>query len=143
MNIVALVGNLASEPELRHTSGGRAVCTFRLAVSRVSGEQADFFTVVAWERQAEICHEYLNLGRRVAVEGRMHHSTWESEDGRRSKVEVVAHRVELLGTRPRRDDDSAPAAESRDMTTPEMSADPVIVDDPFAVIADEAPLVPA
>lgn len=97
MNVVALVGNLATDPELRHTAGGRAVCTFRLAVSRPGNEQADFFTIVVWERQAEVCKEYLSIGRRVAVEGRLHHTTWEVEEGRRSAVEVVAHRVGMLG----------------------------------------------
>jgi single-strand DNA-binding protein len=128
MNIVALVGNLASEPELKKTTGNRSVCTFRLAVSRVSGEQADFFTVVAWERQAEVCKEYLTLGRRVAVEGRLHHSTWEVEEGRRSKVEVVAHRVELLGKRPRTDEESAD-----DAATAAALADPTSAGDPFAI----------
>jgi single-strand DNA-binding protein len=115
MNVCVLVGNLATDPELRQTSGGKAVCTFRLAVSRPGGSDADFFTVVAWERQAEICKEYLAIGRRVAVEGRLHHSTWQvdvapSADGeatpqrsnRRSKVELIAHRVELLGGAPPR-----------------------------------------
>ena len=97
MNLVALIGNLAADPEMRYTTSGRAVCTFRLAISRPGGEQADFFTVVAWERQAEICKEYLEKGRRVGIEGRLHYSTWEVEDGKRSKVEIVAHRVQLLG----------------------------------------------
>lgn len=97
MNVVALIGNLATDPELRYTPAGRAVCTFRLAVSRPGNEQADFFTVVAWERQAEVCSEYLHIGRRVAVEGRLHHATWEVDEQRRSTVEVVAHRVQLLG----------------------------------------------
>lgn len=123
MNIVALVGNLATDPELRHTAGGRAVCTFRLAVSRPGGAQADFFTVVAWERQAEICKEYLAVGRRVAVDGRLHHSTWEVDETRRSKVEVIAHRVEMLG-RPRRDEpdvDFAPALDAEPAAEPDSS----------------------
>ena len=103
MNIVALVGHVASDPEVRETSGGRAVCTFRLAISRVGKDAgADFLTVVAWEKQALVCKEYVRTGRRVAVDGRLHHSTWEVEGQKRSKVEVVAHRVELLG-RPRTD----------------------------------------
>ncbi len=118
MNIVALVGNLATDPEIRVTEGKRKVCTFRLAVSRSDGATADFFTVVAWERQAEVCAEYLSVGRRVAIDGRLHHSTWQVESvdpdkkpERRSKVEVIAHRVEMLG-KPRRDEpdvDFAPA----------------------------------
>lgn len=98
MNIVAVVGNVASEPELRHTSQGRAICTFRVAVSRPGGEEADFFTVAAWERQAEVCSEYLGIGRRIAVDGRMHCRIEDKPDGTRaSRIEIVAHRVELLG----------------------------------------------
>lgn len=107
MNLVALIGNVASEPELRSTANERAVCTFRLAVSRPGGAAADFFTVVAWERQAEICKEYLQIGRRVGVEGRIHHSTWEHEGSRRSKVEVIAHRVQLLGAKRNQSDSVA------------------------------------
>ena len=99
MNLVALIGNVATEPDLRHTTGGKAVCSFRLALQRPGGDQADFVTVIAWERQAEVCKQYVTLGRRVAVEGRLHHSTWEVEEKRRSKVEIVATRVELLGQR--------------------------------------------
>ena len=98
MNIVAIVGNVASQPELRHTSQGRAICTFRVAVSRPGGEEADFFTVAAWERQAEVCNEYLAIGRRIAVDGRMHCRIEDKPDGTRtSSIEIVAHRVELLG----------------------------------------------
>jgi single-strand DNA-binding protein len=101
MNVVALIGNVASDPELRYTASGRAVCTFRMAVSRPGGEQADFFTIVAWERQAEVCGEYITTGRRVGVEGRLHYSTWSTDDGaKRSKIEIVATRVQLLGPRP-------------------------------------------
>ena len=98
MNIVALIGNLAADPELRYTPGGKAVCTFRLAVSRPGAAEADFFTVVAWERQAEVCGQYLSKGRRVGVDGRLHQSTWTTDEGKRSKVEVIAHRVELIGS---------------------------------------------
>lgn len=99
MNVVAIIGNVASDVELRHTANGRPVASFRIAVSRPGGEEADFFTVVAWERQAELANEYLTKGRRVAIEGRMHHSTWEAEGGKRSKVEIVAHRLDFLGSR--------------------------------------------
>ncbi|MCW2926300.1 MAG: single-strand binding protein [Thermoleophilia bacterium] len=112
MNMVALVGNLATDPELRETSGGRKVCSFRLAVSRPGNKEADFLTVVTWERQAEVCNEYLKVGRRVSIEGRLHHSVWEAEDKtRRSKVEIVAHRVGLLGGGPR-PEESAPVVDA-------------------------------
>jgi len=126
MNIVALVGNLATDPELRHTSSGRAVCTFRLAVSRHAADQADFFTVVTWERQAEVCKEYLRIGRRVSVEGRLHHTTWEAEEGkRRSRVEVIAHRVQMLGGGPRRDGGDVGPDLGSESASPEEATAPV------------------
>jgi single-strand DNA-binding protein len=106
MNVVALIGNLASDPELRHTAAGKAVCNFRIAVSRGGGDTADFFSIVTWDRQAEIANEYLSKGRRVGIEGRMQHRTWETDSGdKRSAVEIVAHRVTLLGSR---QDEAAP-----------------------------------
>ena len=97
MNIVAVVGNAASDPDLRHTSNGRAVSTFRIAVSRASTDQADFFDVVCWERQAEVIKQYVTIGRRMSVEGRLRHTSWEDDKGRHSRVEIVAHRIQLLG----------------------------------------------
>jgi len=98
MNIVVLIGNLASEPELRHTPAGKAVCEFRIAVSR-GKDEADFFSIVTWERQAELCAEYIAKGSKVGVEGRLLHSTWEKDGAKRSKIEVVAHRVNFLGSK--------------------------------------------
>jgi single-strand DNA-binding protein len=105
VNIVAIIGNVASEPELRHTEQGRAICSFRVAVSRPGdGTTADFFEIVAWERQAEICKQYLDIGRRVAVEGRMHCRVVEADDqARRTNIELVACRVELLSPNSRAD----------------------------------------
>jgi len=105
MNLVALIGNVASEPELRYTGSGKAVCSFRLAISRPGGTEADFFTIVTWERQAEVCDRYLYIGRRVGVEGRLHQTAAVRTDSeyKRSKTEVVAHRVQLLGA-PRQTD---------------------------------------
>ena len=106
MNLVALIGNVASEPELRYSASGKAVCTFRLAISRPGGAEADFITCVAWDRQAEICDQYIYIGRRLGIEGKLRQSVWETDDGRKSKVEVVAHRVQLLGA-PRSDDETS------------------------------------
>lgn len=97
MNIVAMIGNVASQPALRHTETGRAVCTFRLAVSRPGGDEADVFDILTWERQAEIVNEHVTIGRRVGIEGRAHHASWEDKTGKRSKVEIIAHRLQILG----------------------------------------------
>lgn len=93
MNICAMIGNVASEPQLHESASGKSICTFTLAVTRATGDKADTFTIAAWDRQAEVCHEYLHVGRRVSVEGRLRHVERGSDAG---SVQVVAHRVELL-----------------------------------------------
>jgi len=110
MNTICLIGNAATQPELRHTNNGKAVCNFRIAISRPGGDTADFFDVICWERQAEIVNEYVTKGRRVGIEGRLAQSTWETDAGeKRSRVEVVAGRVSLLGSpRDAADDENIP-----------------------------------
>jgi single-strand DNA-binding protein len=68
--------------------------------------------VVVWDRQAEVSAEYLHKGSRVAIDGRLRSRTWEEEGKRRDAVEVVANRVEFLGSRAPDDAPFAPAAAS-------------------------------
>ena len=102
MNVVTVIGNLATEVELRELAGDKKVASFLLAIDRPGSDGgADFVRVCAWDRQAELCAEYLEKGRRIAVDGRLRSSSWEEDGKRRSAVEVVARRVEFLGGGPR------------------------------------------
>lgn len=135
MNVVALVGNVASDPDIRTTAGGRSVCSFRVAVSRVGGQSADFFTVVTWERQAEACKQYVGVGRRVAVEGRLHQSQWKTEDGDyRSRIEVIASRIEFLGPSKRVERDEATAEAPGDGDADDTVETTETAENPFAVV---------
>ena len=104
MNSVNLIGNLATDVDVKDVPPDKKVASFVLAVDRANREGgADFVTVSAWDRQAELCAEYLGKGRRIAVDGRLKSRSWEDEGKRRSAIEVVARRVEFLGGGPRRD----------------------------------------
>jgi single-strand DNA-binding protein len=96
VNVVTLIGNLATGVDLREVGEGKQRATFLLAVDRPRGDAADFVGVVAWDRQAEACAQYLAKGRRVAVDGRLRSRSWEEDGKRRSVVEVVAHHVTFL-----------------------------------------------
>ena len=97
MNVVTLIGNLATEVQLREVGPDKKVASFVLAVDRASHDGgADFVTVSAWDRQAELCAEYLGKGRRIAVDGRLKSRSWEEEGKRRRKLEVVATHVQFL-----------------------------------------------
>ena len=100
MNSVILTGNLASDVELREFGEEKRLATFRLAVDRGSkNDEADFFRIAVWDRQAQLCADFLAKGRKIAVEGRLRHHTWEDGGEKRSRVEVVAHRIEFLSPR--------------------------------------------
>jgi len=104
LNKVFMVGNLARDPDLRHTPSGTAVTEFRLAVSdsytSSNGEKHDrtcFIDVVSWRKLAESCAEYLKKGSPVFVEGRLEQDTWTTSEGqRRSRIRVVAYSVQFI-----------------------------------------------
>lgn len=101
MNIVTLIGNLATEVDVREPADGKKVASFLLAVQRqTKDDEADFVWVSAWDRQGEVCAEYLSKGRKVAVAGRLRSHSWEEDGKTRHKVEVVASRVQFLSPAP-------------------------------------------
>ena len=97
MNNISVIGNLATDVEVRG-AGDKQVSKFLLAVDRPSKDSpADFIGVSAWDRQGELCAQYLSKGRRVAIEGYLRTHSWEDDAGkRRREVEIVARRVEFL-----------------------------------------------
>ncbi len=103
-NKAILMGNLTKDPELRTLPSGGTVCQFDLALNRTytsqSGEKKEevcYVTIVVWGKQAENCAQYLKKGRGAHVEGRLQHRSWTTPEGqKRSKLEVVAERVQFL-----------------------------------------------
>ncbi|EKD64885.1 MAG: hypothetical protein ACD_50C00270G0002 [uncultured bacterium] len=107
LNRVQLIGNLTRDPELRYTPSGTAVCSFGLATNRSwkteSGEkrdEAEFHNIVAWNKLAELCSQFLVKGRKVYVEGRLATRNWTSQDGtQKTRTEVVISDMILLDSK--------------------------------------------
>jgi single-strand DNA-binding protein len=103
LNHVTVIGRLTRDAELKYTANGQAVCKFSVAVNRrrKSGEQwvdePNFFDVVLWGRQGETLNQYLVKGKQVGVEGELRQDRWEQDGQNRSKVEIVANNLQLLG----------------------------------------------
>jgi single-strand DNA-binding protein len=105
LNKALLIGNLTRDPDLKYTASGAAVANFGLAINRrytnSDGERVEdpcFVEIVAWNRLAEVCGEYLSRGRPVFIEGRLQMDSWETEDGqKRTKLRVVAQNIQFLG----------------------------------------------
>ncbi len=106
LNKVFLIGNLTRDPELRYIPSGAAVTDIGIAVNRSftkkdgeKGEETLFVKVVIWGKQAESSAKYLSKGKPVFIEGRLRTNSWEDKDGqKRSAMEVVAERVQFLGS---------------------------------------------
>lgn len=104
LNKVLLMGNMTRDPELRYTPNGAPVCEFGMAVNRRystrDGEQRDetlFVDVTMWGKRGVAISEYFTKGKPIFVEGRLKYDSWETADGRRSKVSVVAENFEFVG----------------------------------------------
>ncbi len=104
-NRVILIGNLTADIDLRSTQGGTSVCDVGLAVNdrrkAQSGEwveETTFVDVTLWGRTAETACEYLGKGSPVLFEGRLKLESWETDGQKRSKLKVVAERMQMLGS---------------------------------------------
>jgi single-strand DNA-binding protein len=102
-----LTGRLTRDPEMRALASGKHVTSFSVATNEYVGngrERAEYHAVIAWERLADICAQYLGKGAMVAVEGRLQTRQWDDEAGKRHwKTEVVASAVEMLSGRRKKD----------------------------------------
>ena len=105
INMVALMGRLTFEPELRTTPSGVSVLRFQVACDRNyqrSGQdrQADFIDCVAWRQTAEFISRYFHKGSMIAVEGSIQTSSYTDKSGnQRKQVEVVANNVSFCGSK--------------------------------------------
>lgn len=101
LNKCIIIGRLTRDPETRVTMSGISVSRFSVAVDRVRGKAGqdgvtDFFRVVAWRRLAEVCGEFLQKGKLVAIEGRLQVDTYEKDGETRTSYEIVADNMQML-----------------------------------------------
>ena len=146
LNVVALMGRLVADPELRHTTSGIATCSFRIAVDRSfvrAGEErkADFIDIVVWRQTAEFVCKYFRKGNLIAVDGSIQTRNYEDKQGnKRTAFEVVASNVHFTGERSSGGGQGgysapAPAPAARPVPTEPVSYAVGSADD-FAVIDD-------
>src|SRR5262250_2847981 len=106
VNKVILIGRLGKDPELKYTASGVPFCRFSMATDDVwndktSGERqerTEWHNIVAWDRLAEICNQYLTKGRLVYIEGSLQTREWDDQEGNKRKTtEIRARDMVLLG----------------------------------------------
>ncbi|MBI2504932.1 MAG: single-stranded DNA-binding protein [Candidatus Latescibacteria bacterium] len=104
INQVAIAGRLVQDPELRQSENGVLRLVAHLAVNRSYRdrnnewqEEASFFNIVLWHKQAEYCASRLHKGSPVLVTGRLRSYSWKGEDQQpHSLVEIQVRNLQLL-----------------------------------------------
>lgn len=102
LNIVAIIGRLTKDPEMKSTNSGVAVTSFTVAVDRSyvkpgQERQTDFISVTAWRNTAEFVCKYFKKGNLIAVDGSIECRKYVDKDGNnRTAVDVVANNVHFV-----------------------------------------------
>ncbi len=107
VNKVILIGRLGKDPAVTYTPSGAPVAKFSLATDEVfkdrSGEQqkrTEWHNIVAWNKLAEICGQYLTKGKQVYIEGSIRSRQWEDQAGnKRTAYDIVARDMKMLGSK--------------------------------------------
>jgi single-strand DNA-binding protein len=139
LNKVMLTGRLGKDVELRVIPSGTAVATFSVASSRnvKDGdswkEQTEWFRVVAWEKLAETCANYLKKGSHVFIEGRLQTKEWQDKEGqKRYTTEVIATDMYMLDSkRSQEEGSSSGSGSNQSNTAPTRKPAPSRNDNPF------------
>lgn len=113
INNVVLAGNTTEDPEVRSTTTGKKVASFRLAVNNpLNDKETLFIKVETWDKQAEFVGNYVKKGSSVSVIGRLKLESWEKDGRKNSAISVVADRVNFVGGKKKdasASEDEAPA----------------------------------
>ena len=144
LNVVAIMGRLVADPELRTTGNGTNVCSFRIACDRNFAQkgqerQADFIDVVAWRQSAEFICKYFQKGSLIAVEGSLQSRQYQDKNGnKRTAVEVLANQINFAGGKKHGGQpvDDGGEAPPKDYREPAPAYSQGSADD-FAVISDD------
>lgn len=105
LNIVAIMGRLVYDPELKTTPQGTSVCSFRIACDRSytphgQQRQADFIDVVALRQSAEFVSKHFQKGSMIAIEGSLQTRQYQDKKGNnRTAVEVLANHISFAGSK--------------------------------------------
>lgn len=102
LNKVILIGRLTKDPTEHNTQSGHKAVRFTLAVDRNrkdanGNKQADFISVVAWDKLADLISKYCKKGKEIAIVGRLQTGSYTGQDGQKKyTTDVVAEEVQLL-----------------------------------------------
>ena len=137
LNVVAIIGRMVKDPELKTTNSGKSVCSFRIAndsgYKDASGQnQTNWLDVTAWGKTAEFVCKYFPKGALIAIDGRLQSRNYQDKSGNnRNAVEVVVNNVSFAGNKE--------PAQSQNVANRAVSA-PVAANNEYEPIEDDGDL---
>ena len=108
LNQCNFIGRLGADPETRYMPNGDAVVSFRIAVGWKSKERegAEWVSISAFGKLAEICGQYLSKGSQVFISGRFKTDEYEKNGEKRYSTKIIADRMQMLGSKADRQSNS-------------------------------------
>ena len=127
VNRVILLGHLGRDPEMRYMPDGKAIANLNLATSESfkdrdgnRQERTEWHRIVLFGRIAEIAGEYLQKGSMAYIEGKLQTRKWTDKEGQeRYTTEIVGDRLQLVGSKPGRDNSGSEMEESSSRQSPQ------------------------
>lgn len=127
MNVVAIMGRLTYDPELKATPSGVSVLRFQIAVDRNytpknQERQADFIDCVAWRSTAEFISKYFHKGSMIALTGSIQTGNYTDKNGdQRKAVDVVVSEASFCGSKNEGNPPQLASAQPPQYTAPPQS----------------------
>lgn len=138
LNQCSFIGRLGAEPETRYTASGDPICSFRIAVGWKSKDKegAEWVSLTAFGKLAEICSQYLKKGSKVFVQGRMKTEDYEKDGIKRYSTKIMMDNMQMLDSKPEGgnrapDNDTSNYAPAPAKNKPKPSFDDLGEDIPF------------
>lgn len=112
VNKVIIIGRLGQDPEVKTITGGHNVANFSVATSEKykDKETTTWHRVIAWNKTADLCAQYLHKGSQVYIDGKLQNREWEDPQGnKRFATEIVASSVQFLDSKQNNDQGGEPS----------------------------------
>ena len=119
-NVIVVTGRLTRDAELKYTNGGTGLCAFSIATNRRAKkgddwvDEASFLDVAWFGKLAEKLHQYMVKGKQVCITGSLKQDRWEQDGVKRSRVQIIADNVQLLGSKGEGQSKDAPSDDFKD-----------------------------
>lgn len=101
MNVVVITGRIGKDPDLKVTPSGKSVCSFSIAVDEGYGDKkvSNWYQIEVWDKTAEIVNRLSGKGKRITVQGRLATDAWEQNGERKTRIKIIAEKVDIIDFR--------------------------------------------